>query len=58
MRAKVFANGHRYFRKGKGFSRGELTKVGMTLTDLRVKGLLFDRRRKTTYDINCQALTS
>jgi ribosomal protein L13E len=56
MRAKVFANGHRYYRKGKGFSHGELAKVSMTVADLKASGLLFDRRRKTTHNINCEAL--
>jgi ribosomal protein L13E len=56
MRAKVLASGKRYFRKGKGFSRGELTKANITRAVLAAKGLRFDGRRKTVHDDNCEAL--
>ena len=43
-------------RKGRGFSRDEITKAGLSVKDARDMDLIVDLRRKTTYDENIEAL--
>ncbi len=43
-------------RTGKGFSRTELAKAGLTIQDALRKGIPTDPKRKTAHDENVQAL--
>jgi ribosomal protein L13E len=54
LRAKV--TGRHGWRKGKGFSIGEVVKAKISPVDLVARGLRFDRRRRSTHEINVQAL--
>lgn len=43
-------------RRGRGFSLGETKQAGLTVKDARDIGLLVDKRRKTVYVENVEAL--
>ena len=43
-------------RKGKGFSRGELARAGITLENAMIHSIPLDKRRRTTHSWNVHAL--
>jgi large subunit ribosomal protein L13e len=43
-------------RKGRGFSLGEITKAGLTLSQARKLGIYVDKRRKTVHEWNVKVL--
>ncbi len=43
-------------RKGRGFSRDEITKAGLSVKAARDMDLIVDLRRKTSYEENIEAL--
>jgi len=43
-------------RKGKGFSRNEITKAGMTMKDVKNLHIPYDKRRKTLHSWNVESL--
>ncbi len=43
-------------RRGRGFSKSEITKAGLGVKEARDMGLIIDLRRKTLYDENVEAL--
>ena len=49
-------NDSRRFRTGKGFSLGEIQGAGLTAHEAKRLSLRIDRRRKTTHEINIQAI--
>jgi ribosomal protein L13E len=56
VRAKV--KGRKCWRKGKGFSIGEIVRAKLDPVDLISRGLRFDARRRSSHDRNVQALTT
>ncbi len=46
----------RGFRTGKGFSRGELSKAGIEIKDVKRFNIPYDKRRKTVYRENVDTL--
>ena len=44
------------FRRGKGFSRDEVTRAGMSIKYLRCLNLPFDKRRRSCHNINIKKL--
>ncbi|MHA1644553.1 MAG: ribosomal protein L13e [Candidatus Freyarchaeota archaeon] len=49
-------NDSKRFRAGKGFSLGEIQGAGLTVHEAKRLSLRIDRRRKTTHEINIQAI--
>jgi ribosomal protein L13E len=45
-------------RQGRGFSREELAKAGVSFQDARRFGIAVDRRRKSAHDENVEAVKS
>lgn len=43
-------------RRGRGFSRHEVQKAGLSIKEARDMGLIIDKRRRSTYDENVEAL--
>ena len=54
-KAKVFRKGRRQ-RFGKGFSREELKKAGLSLTEALRLRVPVDSRRRSAYDENVEAV--
>ena len=52
---KVFKTGGKQ-RRGKGFSRAEIQKAGLTLPELLRLGVPVDPKRRTAHDENVEAL--
>ncbi|MCD6402789.1 MAG: ribosomal protein L13e [Candidatus Aenigmarchaeota archaeon] len=48
------SDGH--VRKGKGFSRAEISHVGLTIQQAKKLGIPIDKRRKTAYVENINKL--
>ena len=48
------SDGH--IRKGRGFSRAEISHVGLTIQQARRLGIPIDKRRKTAYVENINKL--
>ena len=46
------------WRRGKGFSTGELRDAGLTVRDAVDRSISFDRRRRTTHRVNVEAIRS
>ena len=55
LRPIIFSRGKRK-RIGKGFSREELKAVGLSIREARKLGIAVDKRRKSCYEENIQAL--
>ncbi|MGB9756396.1 MAG: ribosomal protein L13e [Candidatus Bathyarchaeales archaeon] len=55
LKPKVFKKGGKQ-RYGKGFSREELKKAGISLKKALKLGIPVDFRRKTTHDENIEAV--
>lgn len=53
---KPIVKGGRGFRIGKGFSRGELSKAGIKVRDVKRFNIPYDKRRKTVYRENVDTL--
>ncbi len=43
-------------KKGRGFSKGEVKAIGLTLYEARKLGIYIDKRRKTVYEENIEKL--
>ena len=56
MQVYAIVNRKKKLRKGKGFSRGELKKVGFSSKQALKLGIQIDRRRSTTHDQNVKTL--
>lgn len=52
----VTSPGKRERRKGSGFSRDELSEVALTFSQALNLGIPIDKRRRTKYDENVEAL--
>ncbi|OYT27798.1 MAG: hypothetical protein B6U95_05590 [Thermofilum sp. ex4484_82] len=46
----------RKYRKGRGYSKGEIQALGLTMIEARKLGIYVDSRRKTVYDENIERL--
>ncbi|MEM3442862.1 MAG: ribosomal protein L13e [Candidatus Bathyarchaeia archaeon] len=55
VKPKVFKKDAKQ-RFGKGFSRGELEKAGITLKEALKRGIPVDPRRKTTHEENAEVI--
>ncbi len=44
------------WRRGRGFSIGELKKAGLTVNEARKLGLRIDKRRKSIHEENVETL--
>jgi len=44
------------FRKGRGFSKQEISAAGMTIKNLKRMNIFYDKRRNTCHQINVEAL--
>ncbi len=44
------------FRRGRGFTKGELADAGLTIKEARDMGLIVDLRRKTMHPQNVEIL--
>ena len=58
LRPLVKAHGANRLRKGRGFSLGELRKVGLDPGSAKRLGIAVDRRRRSIWDENVEALRS
>lgn len=52
--AQIRKPAHRGQRNGKGFSKGEIKKLGLNPVDARKMGLPVDSRRRTVHDENVE----
>ena len=50
------AAGNKEWRKGRGFSMGEIQEAGLSMETLRKKGVMVDTRRKTMHNENLEEL--
>jgi len=53
---RVLVKSQRGKRKGKGFSRKELTKAGIAMEDVKYLHIPYDKRRKTSHSWNIESL--
>ncbi len=51
-----YKSDRKVYRVGKGFSVGEIAKVGLTIEKARKLGIYVDVRRKSTHEENIQML--
>lgn len=58
MRPLVKVHGSNRLRKGRGFSLNELRKVGLDPGSAKRLGIAVDRRRRSVWDENVEALRS
>ena len=56
IKAVVRAPKKKHARVGKGFSRKEISEVGLTLSEARKLGIYIDVRRKSSWSENVEAL--
>ena len=52
----VRSPGHKRLRKGRGFSLGELKRVGLTFKEALKLGLQIDKRRRSVHEENIEIL--